>query len=232
MGEKPARLVGYSAKAETFEELRVEEQATHQGAGAAVISAKLAKALANPMRARIMTELCVRPLSPSQFQATAGGNLGNISRYFRQLEEWGYIEVIEERRGGHRRGGIEHIYRRIQPILIETEEWAILPTFLREDVSANVLASYLARINEAIEAGTFDSETDRHLSWDKPTLDRQAFEELSARLDEVLNWLPELARESAERMNESGEEGIPTTVGFTAFRSPTGSELERARHDD
>ena len=207
----------------------MEEQATHQAADAAVISAKLAKALANPMRARIMTELCVRPLSPSQFQALAGGNLGNIARYFRQLEEWDFVEVIEIRRGGHRRGGVEHIYRRIQPILIKTEEWAVLPTFLREDVSANVLASYFARINEAIEAGTFDAETDRHLSWDKPTLDRQGFEELSTRLDEVLNWLPELARESAERMKESGEDPIPTTVGLTAFRSPTGSELDKAR---
>lgn len=205
------------------------EQATHQGTDAAVISAKLAKALANPMRAKIMTELCVRPLSPSQFQAIAGGNLGNIARYFRQLEDWGFVEVIETRRGGHRRGGVEHIYRRIQPILIKTEEWEVLPTFLREDVSANVLASYFARVNEAIEAGTFDAETDRHLSWDKPTLDRRAWDELSARLDEVLSWLPELARESAERMNESGEDPIPTTVGLAAFRSPTGSELDRAR---
>jgi len=207
----------------------VEDQATHQGAGAAVISAKLAKALANPMRARIMTELCVRPLSPSQFQSIVGGNLGNIARYFRQLEEWDFVEVIEIRRGGHRRGGVEHIYRRIQPILIQTEEWAALPTFLREDVSANVLVSYLARLNEAIEGGTFDAETDRHLSWDNPTLDRQAWEELGARLDEVLNWLPDLARESAERMKDSGEEPIPTTVGLAAFRSPTGSELRTAR---
>lgn len=199
------------------------------GVGSAVISAKLAKALANPMRAKIMTELSVRPLSPSQFQAIAGGDLGNISRYFRQLEEWDYVEVVETRRGGRRRGGVEHIYRRIQPNLITTENWERLPVFLREDISVNMLASYLARISEAIEVGTFDAETDRHLSWDKVALDRQAWEELGRRLDEVLDWLPELARESAERMQESGEEPIPTTVGLAAFRSPTATELEQAR---
>lgn len=205
------------------------ERTVHEGVGAAVISAKLAKALANPMRAKIMTELSVRPLSPSQFQAIAGGDLGNIARYFRQLEEWKFVEVIETRRGGHRRGGVEHIYRRIQSNLIKTEEWEILPTFVREDISANMLASYFARVNEAVETGTFDAETDRHFSWDKPTLDRQAWEELNERLDEVLDWLPQLAGESAERMKESGEEPIPTTVGLAAFRSPTGSELDEAR---
>lgn len=205
------------------------ERVTDHGVGTAVISAKLAKALANPVRARIMMELSVRPLSPSQFQAIVGGNLGNIARYFRQLEEWDYVEVIEHRRGGHRRGGVEHIYRRTQPNLLRTSDWEILPSFLREDISANVLAAYFARISEAIEAGTFDAETDRHLSWDKPVLDRQGWEELSVRLDEVLDWLPELTREAAERMKESGEDPIPTTVGLAAFRSPTHSELERAR---
>lgn len=207
----------------------MEDQVAHQGVGSAVISAKLAKALANPVRGRIMMELSVRPLSPSQFQAIAGGNLGNIARYFRQLDEWDYVEVVETRRGGHRRGGVEHIYRRTQPTLVTTEAWERLPTFVREDISTNMVVSYLARLAEAIEAGTFDAETDRHFSWDKPTLDRQAWGELNARLDEVLDWLPELARESAERMQDSGEEPIPTTVGLAAFRSPTGSELDQAR---
>ncbi len=174
-------------------------------------------------------ELNVRPLSPSQFQAIVGGNLGNIARYFRQLEEWDYVEVIEERRGGHRRGGVEHIYRRTQPTLLRTEVWEQLPLFLRDDISANMVASYLARLSEALESRTFDAETDRHFSWDKPTLDRQAWEELGVRLDDLLDWLPELARESAERMKDSGEDPIPTTVGLAAFRSPTGSELEEAQ---
>jgi DNA-binding transcriptional ArsR family regulator len=207
----------------------VAEQGALNGVGPAVISAKLAKALANPVRGRIMMELSVRPLSPSQFQAIAGGNLGNIARYFRQLEEWDYIEVIEERRGGHRRGGIEHIYRRTQPTLLTTEVWEQLPSFLREDISMNMVRSYIARLTEAVEAGTFDTDTDRHFSWDKPTLDRQAWEELNTRLDEVLDWIPELASESAGRMKESNEEPIPTTVGLAAFRSPTGSELDQAR---
>ena len=189
-----------------------------------VISAKMAKALTNKWRSRILAELSVRPLSPSQFVKQVGGDLSNVSRYFHQLVDWGYIELVEVRRGGHRRGGTEHIYRRIQGTHFDTPTWERLPLFLREELSGSNLAAYIARISEAVEAGTFDAEIDRHLSWDGISLDRVAWTQLMARLDDLLAWLPELEAEAAARMAETQEEPIPTTVGLTAFRSPASSE--------
>jgi DNA-binding transcriptional ArsR family regulator len=185
-----------------------------------VISAKMAKALANKWRSRILLELSVRPLSPSQFVKEVGGDLSNVSRYFHQLVDWGYIELIEVRRGGKRRGGTEHIYRKIHGAHFDTPTWEALPIFLREEFSVSNLESYIARISEAVEAGTFDAEVDRHLSWDGISLDRIAWKELMARLDEILHWLPELEAEAAARIEETREEPIPTTVGLAAFRSP------------
>jgi DNA-binding transcriptional regulator GbsR (MarR family) len=191
---------------------------------AGIISAKLAKALGNTWRARIVAEVSLRPMSASEFVDQVGGELTNISRCFRQLAEWDYIEVVEERTGGQRRGGIEKVYRAIQRAHFDTPTWAQLPKILMDDITSNVLASYFERISEAIEAGTFDAEVDRHLSWDKIQLDRVAWTQLIERLDEVLASLPELAAESAERMAETGEEPIPTTVGLAGFRSPKNSE--------
>lgn len=195
--------------------------------GAAFISAKMAKALANPWRSRILMELTTRAMSPSQFVEQIGGELTNVSRCFRQLAEWDYIEVVETRRGGHRRGGVEHVYRSIQRAFFDTPTWEELPRFLRNDFSGNILATYLAQISEALDAGTFDAEVDRHLSWKGLTLDRQAWEELGARLDEVLDSLPELEAEANRRMAESGEEPIPTTIGLASFRSPRQSEIKK-----
>jgi hypothetical protein len=65
-----------------------------------LISAKLAKALANPWRNRILIELHLRPMSPKQFADEFDGNLTVISRYFRELKMWGFLEVAEELRGG------------------------------------------------------------------------------------------------------------------------------------
>lgn len=193
-----------------------------------VISAKMAKALADRWRSRIMMELSVRPLSPSQFVEEAGGELPHIARCFRQLAEWDYIEIAETKSGGHRRGGVEHVYRRIRRALFDTGIWEGLPRAYKEECSDSTLESYIARISEAIKAGTFDDELDRHLSWDEIPLDRIAWVQLGTRLDEILYWLPELAVEAAERMASTGEEPIPTTVGLAAFRAATPARIQWA----
>jgi DNA-binding transcriptional ArsR family regulator len=189
----------------------------------------LARTLANPWRARILGELYLRPMSPSQFVAQVGGEISTISRHFRALAKWGYLEVIDEKSGGKRRGGVEHIYRTTQRDHLDSEAWASLPRSAREERTRGTVAFLFRRISEAVESGTFDAEVDRHLSWDALNFDRRAWKELSVRLDEVLDWLPELAAESAQRIRESGEEPIPATVGLAAFRSPTESQLEDLR---
>jgi hypothetical protein len=190
-------------------------------AAAFVISPKMARALADRWRSRILMELSVRPLSPSQFVDIAGGELAPIARCFRQLADWGFIEILETKRGGHRRGAVEHVYRRIQRALFTTEVWERLPRDYRDKSTGSALESYIARISEAIETGTFDDELDRHLSWDGYALDRIAWTQLVTRLDEILFWLPDLALEAAKRMAATGEAPTPTTVGLSAFRSPT-----------
>ncbi len=189
-------------------------------AAAFVISPKMARAVADTWRSRILMELTVRPLSPSQFVEAVGGELTEISRLFRQLADWGYIEVVETLTGGRRRGAIEHVYRRIQRALFDTSVWEQLPRSYRDECSGSTLESYIARVSEAIAAGTFDDELDRHLSWDVVNLDRVAWVELGERLDRFLFSVPDLAVESFRRMTKSGEDPIPTTIGLASFRSP------------
>jgi DNA-binding transcriptional regulator GbsR (MarR family) len=187
------------------------------------ISPKMARALSNRWRSRILMELNARPLSPSQFVEEIGGSMTHVSRCFRQLAEWGYAEVIEERKGGRHGGGVERVYRNTQRAYFDTATWETLPRFLRNEVSNSFLASYLARITEALEADTFDAENDRHLSWTPAVLDRTAWSELVSRLDEILDWLPKLEAEATERMKVTAEEPISTTIGLAAFRSPNAS---------
>lgn len=180
---------------------------------------KLVKALSNRWRCKILMEVSMNPLSPSQFVENFGGSMTHISRCFRELAQWGFVEVIEERKGGRRGGGIERIYRGTRRPYFDSPTWETLPQMIREEMSQWFLRTYFDRVSEAIEAGTFDADLDRHLSWKPLVVDREAWAEIGAHLDEVLEWLPELERESLERLPEF-DQLIPTTVGLASFRSP------------
>jgi hypothetical protein len=191
----------------------VAEPGTHYALGP-----KLAKALSNQWRCRILMEVSMRPQSPSQFVEAVGGSMTHVSRCFRELAKWGYLEVLEERTGG-RRGGVERIYKSTHRPYFDSPTWRGLPQIVREEVSPWFLRTYFDRVTEALEAGTFDADLDRHLSWKPVVIDREAWTSISADLDEVLSWLPELEEQSLARAEE-GEELIPATVGMASFRSP------------
>lgn len=180
----------------------------------------MARALADPWRVRILAELSVRPLSPSRFVEEVGGELTVISRYFRQLAGWGYIELVEKRPGRRHGAAVEHIYRGIQRAYFNASTWEGVPHSKRDQVSRAAVSSFAARVSEAIGAGTFDEEVDRHLSWDSVALDLQAWRQLGKQLDEILVWMTELEASSARRLVKADRESIPTIVGLSAFRSP------------
>lgn len=194
----------------------------------------MAKALADPWRFRILIEVTVAPLSPSVFVERFGGDLSQIARYFRQLAEWGYIEVIEERPGRRRGAAIEHVYRAVRRAYFDNDTWKVISSVDRRGVSHSILSSYLQRVRESLEGGSFDQEVDRHLSWDAVALDRSAWKEINTRLDEMLTSLPKLESEASRRLADSEVEAIPAIIGLAAFRSPRPpAEMLRAtrRHE-
>lgn len=164
-------------------------------------------------------EVSVRPMSPSQFIEEVGGSMTNISRCFRDLAKWGFVEIVQEKKGGRRGGGVERIYRSTLRAFFDTQSWIGLPQILREEISQFFLDGYFDRISEAFEAKTIDAEIDRHLSWKPIVIDRAAWNTIGAALNEILDWLPVLEAEATERSDDV-EDLIPTTVGLASFLSP------------
>jgi DNA-binding transcriptional ArsR family regulator len=180
----------------------------------------MATAIGNPWRCRILGALALKDMSPSGFVREYGGEISNISRHFRQLASWGYLDVVERKSGGSRRGGVEHVYRTVRRAHLDTPSWEGLPKLLREDMSNTVLTDFLGQVNAAIDAGTFDADADRHLSWMSLTLDPQAFAELGTWFDEILARLPALEEGAKQRLAESGEQPVEATAALISFRSP------------
>jgi len=189
-----------------------------------VVGHKLAKALSNRWRCQIVSAVTLRPMSPSQFVAEIGGSMTHVSRCFRELTEWGFLEVFEERTGG-RRGGVERIYRSTRRPYFDTPTWETLPLVVRTEVSQFILDTYFERVADAVEAGTFDADADRHLSWKPIVIDHSAWLSIGESLDDVLSWLPKLEEESLSR-TKGMSCLIPATVGMAAFRSPPAAQSD------
>lgn len=188
----------------------------------AYISQSLAKALANPLRVKILVELNKRVMSPSQFaEEFPRYSLSKVSQHFRQLEKYGCIEEVEQKIGGKRRGGIEHYFQAIRRAFFDQSSWAGLPESIRSGVTGETFTTYIERVAQAIEAGTIDIRDDRHFSWIAVRYDQQAWDEMIEGTDALFERAQELQVEAALRMAESGEEPIPATVAFACFESPS-----------
>jgi hypothetical protein len=116
----------------------VAQKAGEKEAAAFGISARTARALADPWRFRILIEVNLRPLSPSRFVEEHGGELTHVARCFRQLAEWGYLEVAEERPGRRRGAAIEHVYRAIRRAQFDAYTWESVSHSERDSVSRSI----------------------------------------------------------------------------------------------
>jgi hypothetical protein len=76
-------------------------------------------------------------------------------------------------------------------------------------------------VSAAIEGGTFETRSDRHLSRSALELDETGWKELSQLLAGVLDEAEKIEARSAERIKEGpDEEAVPTRVVIMHFESP------------
>jgi DNA-binding transcriptional ArsR family regulator len=189
----------------------------HRRSGEEIVDARFAKAIAHPLRVRIMAELHRGPMSPAEYAAKFGGTLENVAYHFRTLMECDCVRVAAER---PRRGATEHFYENTQWALFSEEEFSRLPMAVRGSFSASILSAFMDQAAEALLTNKLDSHTSRHLTWQRLLLDEEGFAEVMARLDELFEWLPVAQMAARERMKKSGERPLPTTVGMFGFESP------------
>jgi DNA-binding transcriptional ArsR family regulator len=181
----------------------------------------MAKALAHPLRARILTRLNERVASPNELSRELGEPLGNVSYHVKALLELGCIELVDT---AQRRGAIEHYYRARTRARFDSNAFKKLPASIRGEISGVTVEDTIADVAKAFKAGTFDARTDRHASRTQLVLDEQAFGELAAQLDELLDRTLKLQAQSAERLAGDGSGGaeVVASLAVLAYEAPPG----------
>jgi hypothetical protein len=183
--------------------------------------------LRHPLRVRILEVLNEGPRSPSQFVeeglipkehfTSYQQALSLASYHFRELQKEGCLEVIESI---PRRGAVEHVYRGLARIYFDDAEFEKMPRETRRTLSRISLQGLIARADRAIREGTFDTRTDRHLTWLPMQLDERGWGEVVATLAAAFNELTQIRQDANDRLASSGDEVLPATVGILGFPSP------------
>jgi DNA-binding transcriptional ArsR family regulator len=167
------------------------------------IEQRLAKALTHPVRMRVLTLLNQKVASPSELAGEIDEPLGNVSYHVRMLLDLGLVELVGTT---PRRGAVEHHYRATERAWLGKRVWGKLPGSLRGGLSEAVLTLAWVDTLAAVEAGTFDSRTSRHLSRTPMVLDSHGWDEVAQLLDETLERVIGIQSAAAERLAD-GDDG-------------------------
>src|SRR3954463_1692350 len=103
--------------------------------------ARIAKALAHPLRARILQRLGERVASPGDLAVELGAPLGVVSYHVRMLREYECVELV---RTGPRRGPLHHLYGATARPRLDADQWGALPAGLRRELAGETIAQVLA----------------------------------------------------------------------------------------
>jgi DNA-binding transcriptional ArsR family regulator len=164
---------------------------------------RLIKALAHPLRVRILSILESRDMaSPNEMADELGVSLGVMSYHVRRLHALGFLELVKRT---PRRGAIEHHYRAKARPQVTDEGWAETPSIVKRAMVGASLQQISGYVHAAAAQGGFD-RSDAHLTRSVLTLDEKGRQELAR---EMANWLEVVERIEADsnaRVREAGAE--------------------------
>lgn len=161
----------------------------------AALDQRLIKALAHPLRERILQCLNETVASPAQLARALDEPLGNVSYHVKILLECEAIELV---RTAPVRGAIEHFYRATMRAILSDDDWEALPLSVRRGSDSQNLRKIWDDVAAAAEEGGFDDHRS-HISWTNLDLDEEGHEKFARALEAFLSSALEIQGEVRNR---------------------------------
>jgi len=154
----------------------------------AVDDPRYAKALAHPMRVRILSMLREAPASPVELaDRLSDATLGAIAYHVRTLHDLGLLELVDTRQ---KRGATEHVYSAVGTPTLTPESWGELGPVAKQRLLTAMLQEIGECATRSAAAGGFD-RVDSHLTRTSLTLDDRAWRQLATA---TKKWLQDVER--------------------------------------
>ena len=187
-----------------------------------LIDQRLVRALAHPLRIKILEILTERVASPNRISDELDTGLSHVAYHTRALDKCGCLELVDT---AQRRGATEHFYKASPHSFIGDRIWRRVPRALLGGVSGATLQSFMDRAVAALEAGTIDRREDTTLYWMPVRLDEQGWNTVTKTMEETVDKILRIESESRERLaKRGGRGGISAIVGVASFETPHARE--------
>lgn len=175
------------------------------------------KAMSHPLRAAVLRILTERTSSPAEMARELDEELSNVSYHTKQLVEFECAELVSTRPV---RGALEHFYRATERHLIDTEEWEELDPVIAEDLVCEFMQKILDDFTASARAQLVGGDKDFHLTRTLLVLDQEGLQEALDAHERARQEIVEIAARSADRMVESGEQGLHVSTAQGCFKLP------------
>jgi DNA-binding transcriptional ArsR family regulator len=178
----------------------------------------LAKALAHPLRTRILAALEGRTASPSELAGELDAPLGVVSYHVRRLAALGFLKLVKSE---PRRGAVEHYYSAVGRPRITSDAWGRTPQIVKDATIQAAVDQVGAYVGAAVAEGGFDAG-ESHLTRSPVTVDAKGWSALARELDAMLERIKRIEDASRRRLLKADHEGEQeATVVMMLFNSPT-----------
>jgi DNA-binding transcriptional ArsR family regulator len=177
---------------------------------------RLVKALAHPIRVKILGILEHRTATPKEVALELGLPVENVSYHFRTLREFGFIHLERKRQV---RGAIELHYRSVARPRITARAWEQLPDVVKRAMTDANLGNLNEVVARAAEQDKF-SRPDSHIQRMPHTLDERAFAEASKVMTEALEHIAKLEREAQKRIGQGKSDPLQSIAVVMLFERP------------
>jgi DNA-binding transcriptional ArsR family regulator len=168
------------------------------------------KALAHPLRIRILAMLADRVASPVQLAAHLDATLGTVAYHVRTLHSLGLVELVDTRQ---RRGATEHYYRAREHPRFPDDAWSGLAPVAKQRMLSAILQQVGQYVTSSAAAGGFD-HADAHMTRTSLRLDDRGFKQLAAASRKWLLEAERIEQAAAARLDgAAGADGAASVEG-------------------
>jgi len=190
------------------------------------LNQRLIKALAHPLRVRLLAHMNDREWSPNELSGELNEGLSQISYHVKVLKDF---EMIEMTRTEPRRGAVEHYYRAVERAYIPSWMAKLIPKSGKEIIGSNILEAIEEDLVASINSGKFYERDDCHATYTPVTLDSIGCKEADEAANALLEALLKIEGKSANRRAKGQGDGeyIPVSAAVLVFGSDLAEERGR-----